>query len=113
MGESNERVYSRRFNGNSDRSYGMFDPIPTLGSYLMARHYDELKWETSPCDNCHLRYRCEEQLMACRVFLGFIVRGKFNPDAPRNPTYVLYNEIFNKDDIALGNSLKGPSNVEC
>lgn len=62
--------------------------------------------EASPCDECLSKYRCEEQLMACRVFSGYVVRGTFNPDAPRDPSYGLYENIFVKDD------LKGAVNVE-
>jgi len=66
----------------------------------------KLFFELSPCDDCLHKYRCEEQLMACRVFSGYVVRGTFNPDAPRIPSYLMYENIFVKDD------LKGNVHVE-
>lgn len=76
-----------------------------MGKYVRTE-ISHLLSEPAPCDKCHKKYRCEEQLMACLVFRGYINRGTFGVDSPRNPTHLLYHKIFIEDD------LKGYDNVE-
>ena len=63
--------------------------------------------EPAPCDNCHKKYLCEEQELACRAFSGYVVTGKTYEHSAKIPSHVVFKRIFEEDDgLALTNLLR-------
>jgi hypothetical protein len=62
--------------------------------------------EPCPCDNCHHKYKCEESKLACRSFCYFVIKGVFNPEAPKVPTKEEFNRVFKWPDAELARFLK-------
>ena len=63
--------------------------------------------ELAPCDDCHKKYLCEEQELACRAFSGYVVTGKTYEHSARIPSHVVFMKIFEEDDgLALTNLLR-------
>ena len=61
----------------------------------------------APCDDCHKKYLCEEQELACRAFSGYVVTGKTYEHSARIPSHTVFNKIFEEDnDMALTNLLR-------
>jgi hypothetical protein len=62
--------------------------------------------EECPCDNCDLKYKCDEDELACRAFSYFVLHGTFHEHTARIPTKHLFHKIFKEDDKALKNYMK-------
>ena len=61
----------------------------------------------APCDDCHKKYLCEEQELACRAFSGYVVTGKSYEYSAKVPNHAIFVKIFEEDNpIALTNLLK-------
>ena len=61
--------------------------------------------EPCPCDKCELKYKCEEDEMACRAFAYFVRYGTFEDYTVRMPDKQLFTKIFYEDDTNLKNYL--------
>lgn len=60
----------------------------------------------APCDNCDHFSKCKEEEMACRAFSYYVLHGEFNVSTPRDPSYGMFNKIFEEDDKALKSYMK-------
>lgn len=61
----------------------------------------------APCDDCHKKYLCEEQELACRAFSGYVVTGKTYEHSAKIPSHEVFVKIFAEDNnIGLLNILK-------
>ena len=61
----------------------------------------------APCDNCHKKYLCEEQELACRAFSGYVVTGKTYEHSAKIPNHEVFVKIFEEDNnIGLLNILQ-------
>jgi len=61
----------------------------------------------APCDDCHKKYLCEEQELACRAFSGYVVTGKTYEHSAKIPSHEVFVKIFEEDNnIGLLNILK-------
>jgi hypothetical protein len=47
----------------------------------------------SPCDNCQHAARCAAGL-ACRAMAHFVATGRISEVAPRHPSKVIYDQIY-------------------
>lgn len=76
----------------------------------MARANEHIKRffaSPAPCDNCHKKYLCEEQELACRAFSGYVVTGRTYEHSAKIPSHTIFNRIFEEDsDVALLTLLK-------
>jgi hypothetical protein len=50
--------------------------------------------KTAPCTDCPLKYKCEEQRLACTQFRLFVEKGVVVTDTHRNPTRAVYIDVF-------------------
>lgn len=61
----------------------------------------------APCDDCHKRYICEEQELACRAFSGYVVTGRIYEHSAKIPNHAVFVKIFEEDDgLKLTNLLR-------
>ena len=45
----------------------------------------------APCDDCHKKYLCEEQELACRAFSGYVVTGKTYEHSAKIPNHEVFS----------------------
>ena len=67
----------------------------------MRYDINKLFSEPAPCPGCRFEADCKKEKMACKAFATYVLKGTFFADAPRIPSYTLFNKIFNESDEKL------------
>jgi hypothetical protein len=62
--------------------------------------------EICPCDDCDMKYKCDQYELACGAFSYFVLHGIYDRQMAKVPTGKLFHKIFKEDDKALKNYMK-------
>ena len=71
----------------------------TTSTDLRDAYVERAMKETCPCTDCQNAEICGYEDMACTAFVQFVLKGKFNFETPRVPSYKVFDRVFSKIDF--------------
>ena len=71
----------------------------TTSRDLRDAYVERAMKETCPCTDCQNAEICGYEDMACTAFVQFVLKGKFNFETPRVPSYKVFDRVFSKIDF--------------